>query len=233
MVSNVQQYWWQKACKRGLDILLSLVALLLTLPLQVVLLFWVWLESGRPLFYKEMRMGLAGKPFEIYKLRTLEPGTSTRSSVAADSDSRITAPGRALRRSRFDELPQLWLVLTGKMSLIGPRPLPPKHAATAQPSCLNEIQSMRPGCAGAAALDFIADDEVLAQWAEVHGDAQVEQLYLNTILPQKLAAEQAYVQNWSLLLDCQIFIRTIALLLFGIGRDASRARVKNILDQSC
>jgi lipopolysaccharide/colanic/teichoic acid biosynthesis glycosyltransferase len=72
----------------------------------------------------------------------------------------------------------------------------------------------------------------LAQWAEEYGDVQPEQLYLSTILPQKLAAELDYVQNWSLWLDCQIFIRTIALLLFGMGRDASRARVKNILDHS-
>jgi lipopolysaccharide/colanic/teichoic acid biosynthesis glycosyltransferase len=232
MVSDVRQHRWQRACKRGLDILFSLVALLLTLPLQVVLLLWVWFATGRPLFYKETRLGLFGKPFEIYKLRTLESGTSTHSSVAVDSDSRITAPGRVLRRSRFDELPQLWLVLTGSMSLIGPRPLPPKHAATARPFCVKKIQSMRPGCAGAAALDFIADDEVLAQWVEKHGDAQPEQLYLSTILPQKLAVELDYVKNWSLLLDCQIFIRTIALLLFGMGRDASRARVKNILDHS-
>ncbi len=222
----------QLACKRGLDILLALVGLLLTLPLQAVLLLWIWLATGRPLFYKETRLGLAGQPFEIYKLRTLKPGTSRQCSIAVDNDPRITAPGRVLRRCRFDELPQLWLVLAGRMSLVGPRPLSPVHAASAEPATLKKIQSMHPGCTGAAALNFIADDELLAEWAETHADAQPEQLYLSALLPQKLAAELDYVENWSLWQDVRILARTIAMLLFGTGRDTSRQRVKNLLERS-
>jgi lipopolysaccharide/colanic/teichoic acid biosynthesis glycosyltransferase len=220
---------WRPACKRGLDIGLAFLALLLTAPLQVLLLLWIWLASGRPLLYRETRLGKDGRPFRILKLRTLAAGTSQQCSIAADNDTRITAPGGALRRTRLDELPQLWLVLTGSMSLVGPRPLSPGHAACVDPASLEQIQSLRPGCTGAAALEFIADDEVLAGWAENLDHAQLEHLYLKAILPRKVATELDYVEHWSLALDIKLLARTFSSLLPG-RREASRQRVRSILE---
>jgi exopolysaccharide production protein ExoY len=136
--------FYRMRMKRGLDVLLILIALPIILPLVAILAFMVWLEGGKP-FYSQRRIGLDGREFWIWKLRSMVPNAEAlleahlaanpearaewNTSQKLSNDPRITRLGRFLRRTSFDELPQLWNVLRGDMSLVGPRPMMPCQQA--------------------------------------------------------------------------------------------------------
>src|SRR5690606_23754709 len=109
--------------KRGLDLLAVLVSLPLTVPLCLIIAAAIWIDSGRPVLFWQVRVGQHGRPFRLVKFRSMRVDSeSAGPQFAADNDERVTRIGRVIRRLRLDELPQLWNVLRGEMSLIGPRP---------------------------------------------------------------------------------------------------------------
>lgn len=189
--------------KRAFDILLSGLALLAFLPLLVLIGTAIWMESEGPILFRQQRTGLLGKPFRIYKFRTmrvLEDGADLRQ--ATRGDSRVTPLGALLRKLSLDELPQLLNVLKGEMSIVGPRPHALGHDiqwAGRIPSYAARFRA-RPGLTGQA--------QVMGYRGEVANDEG---------LLQRIDADNAYIDGWSFGRDVALVARTVPLL-FGDER---------------
>lgn len=209
--------------KRSVDILLSLLAVALLWPLLCVIAMLLLTVQGAPLVYRETRVGRRGKRFLIYKFRTMQPGANNLASVAPSNDPRITPAGKILKPTRLDELLQLFNVLRGDMSLVGPRPLSPKHLSTLAPSTIEELLTMRPGITGAASVEFLAEDDVLAAVDDPEG------VYLQVILPAKIDRQLEYVRTWSLARDAAIIFDTLASVWSRSAWERSRQVVADLI----
>ena len=209
--------------KRLFDVVVAAIALCLTMPLLLTLALVVWLGAGRPLFYREYRVGRHGVAFPQFKFRTLRSGSAEVRSVAPQDDPRIVGAGRWLRRWRLDELPQLFNVLRGDMSLVGPRPMPRAHVDSLPPCHRDIILSVRPGLTDAAALHFLAEDEVLA------GTRDPEALYLACLLPAKARMQVDSLRRWSLCADLLILGRTVASVWSPLARAQSARALSELL----
>ncbi len=188
--------------KRSFDVLASLVLFILTLPILLLAMLAIFLESGRPIFYRQERVGQGGVPFMILKLRTMvqDAEKDGKPRWAGQNDARITPVGRFLRRTRIDELPQLINVLRGDMSFVGPRPERPffvRHLLEDIPY-YDVRHSVKPGVTG---------------WSQVrypYGASVEDSL-------AKLQYDLYYVKNHSLFLDLLILIDTVQVVLLGKG----------------
>jgi lipopolysaccharide/colanic/teichoic acid biosynthesis glycosyltransferase len=210
--------------KRGIDIIAASAGLILLLPLMIILALVVIATEGLPLLYREQRLGRNGRLFPLYKFRSLRAGSGEECSVAPEDDPRITGSGLWLRRWRLDEFPQLFNVLCGQMSLVGPRPMPPAHGAVLPAEQLEVLLSVRPGITDAAAIHFLAEDAVLA------GRDDAEALYLQCFLPVKARMQVASLRRWSLAGDLRIAMRTLAQLWSRQARDESARQMRKILE---
>ena len=175
--------------KRLLDIVLSLTALIVLAPLLLVLALLVKLDSPGPAFFKQKRVGRNEKLFDIYKFRSMY--TSAPRDVATselqNAESHITRVGRVLRKTSLDELPQLFNVLKGEMSLIGPRPLVPNEKDIHELRREKGAYRVRPGITG---------------WAQVNGYRG------DTSITKRIECDLYYIENWTLLLDFKILFLT-------------------------
>ena len=181
---------------RGLDLVVALPAVFLSAPLVALLCLLIRLETpGSPIF-RQTRSGRGGVPFEIYKLRTMVQGAQTMGAGDAvlAGDFRVTRMGRILRRTSLDELPNLWNVLRGEMSIVGPRPTLPSQVAQYTERQRIRLQ-VRPGITG---------------WAQVNGRASLA-------WPERIELDIWYVEHRSLRLDLAILWRTARTLLGGEG----------------
>lgn len=150
------------AGKRAFDFLAAFLGLLiLALPIAVIALV-IWITDGRPILFTQDRVGRGGKFFKIKKFRTMRVRQTPDSSITVSGDSRVTPIGRSLRRYKLDELPQLWNVLVGEMSLVGPRPDVPGYADRLTGDDRRLLQ-LRPGITGPATLAYRNEEELLAQ----------------------------------------------------------------------
>jgi lipopolysaccharide/colanic/teichoic acid biosynthesis glycosyltransferase len=188
----------QRVAKTVLDRLAAAVALVVLSPLFAALALWVVLESGRPAIFRQLRAGKNGVPFSMLKFRTMVPGAVElgRDLALSDdpfglvaNDPRITRSGRFLRRTSLDELPQLWNVLRGQMSLVGPRPDLLEQVANYEPGDRRRL-AVTPGITG---------------WAQVQGRDEIP-------WEERFRLDAWYVDNWSLALDARIVLRTLAQL---------------------
>jgi exopolysaccharide biosynthesis polyprenyl glycosylphosphotransferase len=202
---------WQIRVKYALDRVLSAVALLLLLPLLAVIAIAVRLSLGRPVLFRQRRVGLDGREFDMLKFRTLPqlpPGGEADAEWAArqlggkaiatpaSKDKRLTRVGRLLRRYSLDELPQLWNVLRGDMSLIGPRPERVAYAQHFHDAVYRYGDRHRLKCG-------------LTGWAQIHG------LRGETPLMERVEWDNHYIENWTLWMDFKIMVRTIPVMLRG------------------
>ena len=189
--------------KRAFDLLLSAFGLLLISPLLLVCGAWVLLDSRGPVFYSQDRVGRKGAIFKLIKFRSMKSG-SDRSGLltVGGRDARITRSGYYLRKYKLDELPQLFNVLMGDMSLVGPRPEVPKYVALYTPQQL-EVLSLKPGITDWASLKYFDENELLGN-AENPG-----QVYIEEIMPAKLSINLEYIKKRSLLGDCEIILLTL------------------------
>ena len=194
--------------KRGLDVSLAAVALILLAPLIAGLAVWVWVAEGRPAFYRSRRVGERGRPFDLWKLRTMTPDAdrSPRGSVTVADDPRVTPTGRVLRTWKLDELPQLLNVLTGDLSLVGPRPEVPEYVARYTPE-QRQILRYRPGLTSPGTLAFVDEEAVLAR------SADPASAYLNEIMPEELRRDLAYMERATFLSDLGVLVRTVGAVL--------------------
>lgn len=187
--------------KRISDIVIAGSALLLLLPLFGVIALAILWERNRhqqegPIFYRQTRVSQYNQPFLMYKFRTMVPSAENESGPvwASASDQRTTATGKWLRRTSLDELPQLWNVLKGEMSFVGPRPERPFFVEQFS----HEIPHYQ---------DRHAIKAGLTGWAQIHG------LRGNTSLSHRVEHDIYYIQHWSLALDLQIILRSFTVLL--------------------
>jgi len=190
--------------KRALDILSAAAGLILLSPVFGLVACCIKLTSRGPVLYRQVRIGRDGRPFKILKFRSMIMQTSNRNlRITVAGDSRVTAMGKILRRYKADELPQLWNVLRGDMSLVGPRPELLVYVAEYTPE-QRMVLSVRPGITDPASLAYRYEEEVLAD----QGDP--EQFYRTQILPDKLARNRAYLQKITLRSDIRIILKTVS-----------------------
>ena len=183
---------WSRFVKRGFDLLVAGAAAVFLSPLMLAIAIAIWLEDRGPIFYRQVRMGLDGKPFEILKFRSMRVNAEheTGAKWAERDDPRRTRVGRLIRAWSFDELPQLWNVLRGDMSVVGPRPERPQFVEQFRAELPHYMlrHKVRAGMTG---------------WAQVHGWRG------NTSVRVRIEHDLYYIENWSLMLDLKICFMTV------------------------
>jgi lipopolysaccharide/colanic/teichoic acid biosynthesis glycosyltransferase len=195
--------WVLSATRRILDFTVALAALTVLLPLMLIAGALVRFGSGGPVFFRQRRMGRNGREFTLYKFRSMKPENGAGSSITVIGDSRITPVGGFLRRYKLDELPQFWNVLTGDMSLVGPRPKLPHHEAL--------HMCCRPGITGVATLAFHKEEEFLSGIPE----HELEAFYEVFVKPAKARLDLDYMRTATLASDIDVLWRTASSCIFG------------------
>jgi len=195
----------RRALKRVFDVVVAATALIMLSPLLVGTALLVLICDGRPVFFIQQRPGLHGKLFKLVKFRTMR--TVRDDEIGLADHQRVTRLGNFLRRTSIDELPQLWNVLRGDISLVGPRPLLPEYLDVYTPT-QRRRHLVAPGLTG---------------WAQIHGRNCVD-------WQERLALDVWYVDNWSLSLDFYILWRTFALVISGRGTESSQLTRENRFD---
>jgi lipopolysaccharide/colanic/teichoic acid biosynthesis glycosyltransferase len=194
--------------KRIVDLIISLVGLALLWPLLAGLALWAKWDSPGPVLYRGKRVGQHGRPFFIYKYRTMVQGAESQGpAVTYLDDPRITRAGKVLRRYKLDELPQLFNVIRGEMSWVGPRPEDPKYVALYTEE-QRQVLSIKPGVTGPTQLKYRDEASML------QGES-VDEEYVSRLMPEKLKSDLEYVRNRSLGGDIRILWRTATTMLAG------------------
>src|SRR6266404_4347813 len=200
--------------KRLFDLVLALLALIALAPVFLIAALGIRLSNQGPIFYRARRVGRNGVPFTMHKFRTMRVNQALRSSpITASSDPRVFWFGSLMRRLKIDELPQLFDVLRGKMSIVGPRPEDPvivdKYFTVEQ----RETLRVRPGLASPGSIYNYTHGERLLN----HGDSERD--YVEKLLPIKLALEAVYVREANMLYDCSVILRTLGVIIrIALGR---------------
>jgi lipopolysaccharide/colanic/teichoic acid biosynthesis glycosyltransferase len=182
--------------KRLIDIVGSLIGLALSSPIIIVISIVIYFTMGRPIFFKQVRPGLKGKPFVIYKFRTMLDLRNEKRNLLPD-EKRLTTIGKFLRSTTLDELPEFWNVLKGDMSLVGPRPLLMEYLDRYTPEQARR-HNVKPGMTG---------------WAQVNGRNAIS-------WEEKFKLDVWYVDNWNIFLDLKIILLTILKVLKREGISA-------------
>ena len=208
-VGTLQGRW--PSAKRIYDVSLAGIGLLVLSPLLALVALCIKLADGGSVFYRQRRVGQYGVPFLIWKFRTMVPNAEKIGPpVTGDGDRRITRFGRFLRRSKLDELPQLWNVLRGEMSLVGPRPEVERYVQQYTPE-QRPILQLKPGITDLASLRF-RNEEALLQASE-----NTENFYIQQCLPRKLELNQQYARRANLLTDTWVLLQTVCPYWIGVS----------------
>ncbi|WP_343636187.1 sugar transferase [Roseateles sp.] len=193
--------------KRLFDIVCAAVGLLLLSPLLLAVAAWIKLDSAGPVMFRQERVGRFGRTFRIHKFRTMRVDAPRLGpQITIGEDARITRSGRWLRATKVDELPQLWDVLRGAMSLVGPRPEVPRYVAMYPAELREVVLSVRPGITDPASLSFRNESELLAKAADP------EREYVEVVMPMKLRLAADYVRNASLGGDIRLILATLGAI---------------------
>jgi lipopolysaccharide/colanic/teichoic acid biosynthesis glycosyltransferase len=191
---------WYGPCKLALDFLLALTLAVVALPILLVVAVLVTLTSRGPVLYSQTRLGKGGRPYRIFKIRTMVVDSEKNGACwSVPGDPRVTRLGRFLRRTHLDELPQLWNILRGEMSLVGPRPERPEFVPALERAIprYRERLAVRPGVTGLAQVQLPADTDLES-------------------VKRKLQYDLCYVERCGLWLDLRIFLAT-ALKMAGVS----------------
>jgi lipopolysaccharide/colanic/teichoic acid biosynthesis glycosyltransferase len=193
--------------KRLFDVVAAGCGLIVLAPALLAIALWIRLDSPGPAMFRQRRVGRHGRPFDIYKFRTMVIHPDHGRQLTVGRDPRITRAGRVLRRTKLDELPQLLNVLAGTMSLVGPRPEVPRYVDCYPPAVRQTVLSVAPGITDLAAIRYKDENDILGHALDP------EQAYIETILPVKLEYYQRYVRDRSFWLDLRILVRTLGAIL--------------------
>jgi len=195
--------------KRVLDIAISAAAMLVLSPVFLMLSLAVLLASGRPVLFVQQRVGLNGHLFWLVKFRTMHPAAAAGLLLTGSADPRVTPLGQFLRAAKLDELPQLWNVLRGEMSLVGPRPEVPRYVARYSVEQRRVLET-RPGLTDPASVLFRDEEALLGSVPET----QREPFYLEKVLPKKLRMNLEYIDRASTAYDLLLVLKTIRIVIW-------------------
>lgn len=206
---------------RGFDLALAALLALLLWPLVALIAVAIILADGRPVLFGSERIGAAGRPFTLWKFRTMVPGSDDGVATGGDKAARITALGRFLRRARLDELPQLWNVLRGEMAFVGPRP-PLRRYVERFPALYGEVLRERPGITGAATLLYHRREEELLAGCVTAEES--DRIYTRRCVPAKARLDLRYRRRRSACSDLGLLLTTAGRVLLRRrqGRAAGR-----------
>ncbi|HEX8744813.1 MAG TPA: sugar transferase [Thermoleophilaceae bacterium] len=207
--------------KRGFDMVVALTAAVLLAPLFLLVALLIRLDSPGPIFYRCRRVGYGGETFEMLKFRKMHH-RAEGAHLTAHADDRFTRAGKWLARLKADELPQLWNVVRGEMSLVGPRPESPVFAAR-YPHEFGQITRVRPGIVGLSQLAFAEESRIL-------DPDDPTSHYLGRILPQKMALDRMYAERWHFRVDMRVVLWTAAAVLLrrpvAVHRETGKMRLR-------
>lgn len=193
--------------KRVFDLVTALAGVLLLSPLLLAIALWIKWDSAGPVLYRQQRVGRRGALFTIYKFRTMHQRQEGGPELTIGADPRVTHAGALLRRYKLDELPQLFNVINGSMSLVGPRPEVPRYVALYPEPLRRIVLSVAPGITDWASIMYKDENAVLAR----AGDP--ERAYIDTVLPAKLHYYVRYVRERTFWIDVKIIMRTLAAIV--------------------
>lgn len=189
--------------KRTFDVVISFIGIIISAPIiliSVILVRVLYKESG---FFLQKRVGLSGKEFNIIKIKTMSSNVNYKTNVTTDNDPRITPLGKFFRKSKVDELPQLYNVLVGNMSFVGPRPDVKELVDTIKGDRKAIFLSIRPGITGPASLKYKNEEEILANVDDP------EAYNRDVIFPDKVNLNEKYIRNYSIIKDVKYIISTV------------------------
>lgn len=177
---------------RFFDLIFSIMGLVILSPLFIVLYLLIRIESKGGGFYSQERIGKNGKPFKLYKFRSMRNGSDKKGLITiGEKDNRITKTGFILRKYKLDELPQLWNVFIGDMSLVGPRPEVKKYTDLYTEE-QKQVLHVRPGITDWASIKYVDENKILGE------SKTPDEAYVNLIMPNKIKLNMVYIQNQTL-----------------------------------
>ena len=197
------------ALKRAMDVVLSAGGIAVLSPVLLLIALAIVLDSRGGVFYRQVRVGRNGKEFRIFKFRTMVSDADKRGLlITVGADSRITRVGKILRKTKLDELAQLFNVLKGDMSFVGPRPEVPRYVAMYTPAQRN-VLLVRPGITDYASVAYRDENELLA------GADDPERIYIEEIRPAKLELNRQYLSQIGVLTDLKLIVSTVLAVVRG------------------
>jgi len=192
---------------RFCDIVFSFFGLLFFSPLFLIVAIWILIDDFGPVFYRQQRVGRNGKDFCLLKFRSMRIGADKMSLITiGNRDPRVTRSGFYIRKYKLDELPQLWNVLIGDMSLVGPRPEVRQYVDLYTPE-QRKVLSVRPGITDYASIEYIDENSLLAQ------SENPDKTYIEEIIPAKIALNMRYINHQTFGEYCKIILKTFAKII--------------------
>lgn len=189
--------------KRIFDLTLCIPGLLVLSPLMLVIMLFIRMDGGKTVFFRQERVGKNGKPFRIWKFRTMvEDAEKLGKQLTVGEDPRITKTGRVLRKTKLDELPQLFNVLKGEMSFVGPRPEVPRYVDLYTDE-QKDVLKLTPGITDLASIRYRDENELLAK------SDDPEKTYIEEIMPEKIRINLEYAKNANVLTDLGVIFKTL------------------------
>ena len=197
----------QLIAKRVMDIAISAAALCVLWPVFLLIALAIVIDDPGPVFYRQVRVGRGGRPFRIFKFRTMVVDADKKGlSITVGRDSRITRVGAFLRKTKLDELAQLINVFLGQMSFVGPRPEVPRYVALYTPY-QRQVLLVRPGITDYASIAYRNENDLLA------GADDPEKMYIETIMPDKIELNMKYLREISPLADLRLILKTVIAVI--------------------
>ncbi|MGN0759716.1 MAG: sugar transferase [Candidatus Ventricola sp.] len=197
----------QLIAKRVMDIAISAAALCVLWPVFLLIALAIVIDDPGPVFYRQVRVGRGGRPFRIFKFRTMVVDADKKGlSITVGRDSRITRVGAFLRKTKLDELAQLLNVLCGQMSFVGPRPEVPRYVELYTPY-QRQVLLVRPGITDYASIAYRNENDLLA------GADDPEKMYIETIMPDKIELNMKYLREISPLADLRLILKTVIAVI--------------------
>jgi lipopolysaccharide/colanic/teichoic acid biosynthesis glycosyltransferase len=194
--------------KRIFDLSVSVILLILFAPFYLLIALLIKLDSSGPVHYKASRVGKNGRLFKLFKFRTMKVNSSNSGpAITQKADPRITRVGKVLREIKVDEIPQLWNVIRGDMSLVGPRPEDPRYVEKYDEE-QRKVLLVRPGLSSPASIEYRHEEKLLSTQAD-----NLEDYYVRQVMPKKLKIDLDYVENQSLIRDVAICFKTAYTIL--------------------
>ena len=197
----------QLIAKRVMDIAISAAALCVLWPVFLLIALAIVIDDPGPVFYRQVRVGRGGRPFRIFKFRTMVVDADKKGlSITVGRDSRITRVGAFLRKTKLDELAQLLNVLCGQMSFVGPRPEVPRYVELYTPY-QRQVLLVRPGITDYASIAYRNENDLLA------GAEDPERMYIDVIMPDKIELNMKYLREISPLADLRLILKTVIAVI--------------------